>query len=231
MEKIKIKKESPICVGIIMDGNRRWAKQHKLPIFTGHSAGYKKLKEVVLWAKEEGVKNLIVYTFSTENWNRNKKEISTLMKLFEKALRQGSDFKKNDVKITFIGQIERFSKNLKKSIENLEIVTKKCKSVNLTLAFSYGGRAEIVSTVNDLLRKKYKNISEKEFSKNLWTANILDPDIIIRTGGEKRLSNFLPWQSVYSELFFVDTYWPAFTKKEFKSILTEYMKRERREGK
>lgn len=225
------KKKPPACIGIIMDGNRRWARQHKLPIFSGHNAGYKKLKEIVLWAKEEEeVKNLVVYAFSTENWNRNKKEISTLTKLFEKALEQGSDFKKNDIKITFIGQRERFGEDFKKSIEKLESATSKCKSVHLIVALSYGGRVEIISAVNELLYKKSGSISEKEFSENLWTANIPDPDIIIRTGGEKRLSNFLSWQSVYSELFFVDTYWPAFTKKEFKNILTEYMKRKKRKG-
>lgn len=229
---VKINKKGiPACVGIIMDGNRRWARQHKLSVFAGHNMGYKKLKEVVLCAKAEGVKNLIVYAFSTENWNRNEKEINTLTKLFEKLLLSKNDFKKNDIKITFIGQEDRFGKNIKKGIVKLENKTKKCSGIHLIVAISYGGRTEILSTVNKLLRKKCKNVSEKEFSKNLWTANIPNPDIIIRTGGEKRLSNFLPWQSVYSELFFVNTYWPAFTKKEFKSILIEYTKRERRNGK
>jgi len=227
----KNKKELPVCVGIIMDGNRRWAKQHKLPVFAGHNAGYKKLKEVVLWGKEEGIKTIIVYAFSTENWNRSEKEVNALMKLFEGMLIEKEDFRKNDVKVTFIGQKDRFRDSIKQGISVWEHETKNCKAVNLVVAISYGGRAEVLNAVNNLLSSKKSSVSEEEFSKNLWTAGIVDPDIVIRTGGEKRLSNFLPWQSVYSELFFVDTFWPAFTKKEFKYIIDEYKKREKREGK
>ncbi len=231
MKKIKINKDStPKCIGIIMDGNRRWARKRALPSSVGHHAGYKKLKDVLSWAKDERVKNVIVYAFSTENWKRSKKEVEALMKLFGQVLGQEKDFLKEDAKVTFIGQTERFPKNISEGMDKMESVTKKCKTINLTIAFSYGGRAEIISTVNTLLKEKVKNISEKDFSKYLWTANLPDPDLIIRTGGEKRLSNFLTWQSVYSELFFTDTYWPAFTKREFKSILAKYKKREKRKG-
>ncbi len=228
--KKDIKNNPPSCVGIIMDGNRRWAKERGLPVALGHRAGYKKLKEVVLWAKEAGVCDVVVYAFSTENWARNKKEVETLMKLFGVVLKQKDIFKKQKIRVRCIGQTERFSDEIKKNIKEMEDATKEHKGMNLFIALSYGGRAEIVSAVNRMLTEKVKNISEKEFSGFLWTADILDPDLIIRTGGERRLSNFLPWQSVYSELFFTDTYWPAFTKREFKSILAEYGKREKRKG-
>jgi undecaprenyl diphosphate synthase len=225
------KNNLPTCVGIIMDGNRRWAKERGLPTALGHRAGYKKLKEVVLWAKEAGVSNVVVYAFSTENWGRSEKEIDTLMKLFGDVLKQQDFFKKEKIKVRFIGQTEKFSDNLKKGIKEMEKSTKKYDGLRLSIALSYGGRAEIVSAVNTLLQRGTKKVSEKEFSSHLWTAGIPDPEIIIRTGGERRLSNFLSWQSVYSELFFTDTYWPAFTKREFKSILAEYAKREKRKGK
>jgi len=225
------KKNIPKCVGVIMDGNRRWAKEKGMPASFGHRAGYKKSKEVILWAKELGVRNIIAYTFSTENWKRNEKEIDMLMKLFVQALSNADFFKKEDIKVTIIGQKERFSEDIIKGINKIEKTTKECKSVHLVVALSYGGRAEIVSAVNKLLNGDLKKVSEEGFANALWTANIPDPDIVVRTGGEKRLSNFLPWQSVYSELFFTDTYWPAFTKKEFKDILAKYDEREKRTGK
>ncbi len=227
----KINKETPECIGIIMDGNRRWAKEKSLPLSAGHYQGYKKLKEAVLWSKEAGIKNLIVYAFSTENWNRSKVEVEMLMKLFDQVLDDEDGFKKEGVKMTFIGQKDLFSKSINKGIERMESETNDSKTIHLTVALSYGGRAEIISTVNALLQSGIKNISEKRLTDSLWTKGVPDPDMIIRTGGEKRLSNFLPWQGVYSELFFTDTYWPAFTKREFKSILSKYSKREKRKGK
>lgn len=214
-----------------MDGNRRWAKERGLPVSAGHYRGYKKLKEVVSWAKEAGVKHLIVYAFSTENWNRSKKEVEMLMKLFGEVLSQGDEFKKENVKVSFIGQRDKFSESMIVGMEEMQNKTKNCKTINLTIALSYGGRAEIVSAVNALLKSGVNSVSEYMFADNLWTKGVPDPDIIIRPGGERRLSNFLPWQSVYSELFFIDTYWPAFTKREFKNILSEYKKIERRKGK
>jgi len=214
-----------------MDGNRRWAKEQGLPVSAGHYRGYKKLKEVVLWAKEAGVKHLVVYAFSTENWNRSKLEVDMLIKLFGEVLSQGDEFKKEDVRVTFVGQKDLFSKSINKGIERMESETNNCKTIHLSIALSYGGRAEIISTINTLLQNGIKNISEERFTDSLWTKGIPDPNIIIRTGGEKRLSNFLPWQGVYSELFFIDTYWPVFTKREFKSILSKYSKREKRKGK
>ncbi len=227
----KENKKIPACVGVIMDGNRRWAKSRSLPSFAGHNEGYKKLKEFIIWVKEAKIKNLIVYAFSTENWKRDKLEIGMLIKLLGKMLEQSDEFKKEGIKITFIGQKERFSDKIINCIHKMEDETKDCNTIHIMIALSYGGRAEIVHAVNSLLQEGAKNISEEIFSGYLWTKGIPDPDMIIRTGGERRLSNFLSWQSVYSEMFFVDTYWPSFTKKEFEDILFKYGEIKRRKGK
>jgi len=153
------------------------------------------------------------------------------MKLFGNVLKQQDFFKKEKINVRFIGHIDKFSDDLKKGIKEMENSTKKYDNLKLSIALSYGGRAEIVSAVNSLLQRGIKKVSEDEFSKEMWMKDNPDPEIIIRTGGEKRLSNFLAWQSVYSELFFVDTYWPAFTKNEFKGIVAKYFKREKRKGK
>jgi len=222
----------PKCIGIIMDGNRRWAKEKGLPVYEGHKAGYEKLKQFVLWAKEEGVQTTIAYGFSTENWNRTKKEVKLLLGLFSYALRyEMENFKKEKIRLKIIGKIDQFPKKLQEEIKKAEEETKKVKKHTLVLALSYGGREEIVSAVKKILKEKVQKLDEKEFSQYLWTAGTPDPDLIIRTSGEQRLSNFLSWQSAYSELYFTKTLWPAFSKKEFKKILANFAKRERRHGK
>lgn len=220
------------CVGIIMDGNRRWAREHSLPVLEGHRLGYEKFKEVVNWAKESKVKYLIFYAFSTENWNRSTKEVEYLMSLFKNVLMKGlEDIHKEKVRMRFIGQREQFSKELQERMSVLEEKTAKCTEGTVVAALSYGGRAEIVDAVNNIIKeKRTQSITEKEFRNHMWSHDIPDPDLIIRTGGAMRLSNFLTWQSAYSELFFSDTYWPDFDKKEFESIFEEYYGRERRMG-
>ena len=221
----------PKHIGIIMDGNRRWAKEEKMSMFEGYTAGYEKLKKVIKWTIEAGVKNLIFFVFSTENWSRSKKEVTYLMDLFEKAfVNKLDEVEKENVRMKFIGQKERFSDKLQGMMKKSEEDTKNNTEGTVTLALSYGGRSEILYAVNKAIEQGKTNITEGEFSKLLWVNDIPDPDIIIRTGGEKRLSGFLPWQGVYSELFFVDTHWPAFTKEEFKRIIDEFSKRERRKG-
>jgi len=225
------KTNKPQCIGIIMDGNRRWAKKKGLTSFEGHTAGYKKLEEVVPWLKEEGVKTLIAYAFSTENWKRDEDEKNYLFKLLNIFLtKEKEKLKKNKIRVKFIGQIDRFSEDIQKNIRALEEETKDFSDFNLLLALSYGGRAEILSAVNKLI-KKGDEVNEETFSKNLWSAGFPDPDLIIRTSGEQRTSGFLPWQAVYSELFFTKTYWPDFSKEEFNSILADFSSRERRIGK
>lgn len=222
----------PVCVGIIMDGNRRWAKEKGLLALEGHTAGYEKLKEVVRWAKELGVRNLVFYAFSTENWQRTQEEVSYLMDIFRKALSdEMEEIKKEGMRIKFVGQREKFSPDLQEMMKKTEEDTKDFPNGTVGLAVSYGGRPEILMAVNKLLKEGKKEASEEEFSNALWTAGIPDPDAIIRTSGEERLSGFLPWQGVYSELFFTRTYWPDFSKEEFQNILKEFAERERRNGK
>ena len=229
------KKNIPECVGIIMDGNRRWARKRGLPVYEGPRAGYKKLKELLTWTKEAGVKTVVAYAFSTENWNRSKLEVGFLIKLLRSVLvDEVEDIKKERVHVRFIGDLDKFPKDIQEGIRTLEEETRPYKENTLVLAISYGGRAEIVSAVKKIAQEKTKEeigkMTEKEFSKYLWTKDIPDPDLIVRTGGEKRLSNFLPWQSVYSEFYFTPTLWPAFPRREFHKILAEFATRERRKG-
>lgn len=223
----------PECVGLIMDGNRRWAKEAGLPAFEGHRAGYQKLKEVLQWAKEFDIHNVIVYALSTENWNRSKDEIKYLMHLVRTMLRDELDeITKEDVRIVLAGDLSRFPEDIQRLMHEAMERTKDKKPYTLVVAASYGGRAEIVHAVNALLEEGADvPVDEKQFASKLWTAGVPDPDMIVRTGGVERLSNFLPWQTVYSELFFTDTFWPNFSRAEFEKILKEFASRERRFGK
>ena|SRR3989344_6746061 len=224
----------PSCIGIIMDGNRRWARKNNFPLFEGHRRGYAKIKEAASWAKEAGVGTLILYVFSTENWNRPKEEIGFLMDLFRWIFKNEIKYLKNQkIKITAVGQKALLPEDIQKEAARIEKETKHFSGLHIVLAISYGGRSEILSAVKDIVRGGLdeESVTEETFKNHLWTKGIPDPDIIIRSGGEKRLSNFLPWQSVYSEMFFVDSYWPEFSKEEFSNILAEYSKRERRRGK
>ena len=216
-----------------MDGNRRWARENGLPAFEGHKKGYEKIKEVSAWAEGAGVTHLIFYMFSTENWNRTKEEVGYLMDLFRFVLREELKYcKKQNIKVIVIGKKESLPDDIQKDIIRAEKETEDSHGLNLVAVISYGGRSEIVSAIQAIIKEgtSGKEIGEEEIQNHLWTKNIPDPDIIIRTGGEKRLSNFLPWQSVYSELFFIDTYWPDFSKKDFEEILKEFASRERRHG-
>ncbi len=216
-----------------MDGNRRWAKEQELPTNEGHRRGYEKLKEVMVWSREAGIPHVIIYGFSTENWQRSETEVGYLMHIFRFILENEiGKMLEERMRVRFIGDLSRFSEDIQQMMRRMETESEgKEHDCTLHLAMSYGGRAEIVAAANALVREGKTTISEENFSQALWTKGIPDPDLIVRTGGEKRLSNFLPWQSVYSELFFVDTKWPAFTKDEFERILTEYSVRERRRGK
>lgn len=224
------------CVGVIIDGNRRWAKANGLPQLQGHEAGYKKVKEFVRWAADAGIHTAVVYAFSSENWSRSPEEVSYLMTLFEKLLMsEVEELKKKGVRISVIGQRERLSPRLQKLIQKVEEETKHLTPNHLFVAISYGGRDEIVDAAQrlfvDMKNGNDVTISKELFAKYLWTHEMPDPDIIIRTGGEMRLSNFLPWQSVYSELFFHKKMWPAFEEQDFKDILAEFYNRQRRFGK
>ena len=224
----------PQCIGIIMDGNRRWAKSKGLPTLEGHRRGYDRLKDVVRWAGEAGVKHLVIYAFSTENWKRTKEEVGYLMDLFRWVLKEEvAYFIKEEIKVAAIGDTASLPPDIQEGIRDVQEKTKQFSKLHVVLALSYGGRKEILAAAKALVAEGLSgaDITEEDFQKNLWTHDIPDPDMIIRTGGERRLSNFLPWQSVYSELFFSDTFWREFTKEEFQNILKEYSERERRHGK
>lgn len=220
------------CIGIIMDGNRRWANEHGKPVFEGHSAGYKKLQDVVGWAREVGVPHIIAYAFSTENWQRSEEEVGYLMKLFRFVIdNEVERMVAERVRVRFVGERARFPEDIVRGMERIEEATGKEYDITLHIAISYGGRAEIVAATNALIFENAASVSEEEFAAKLWTHSMPDPDIIIRTGGEMRLSGFLPWQSVYSELFFVSAFWPDFSRTEFDHIVAEFYARERRRGK
>ena len=222
----------PKSVGIIMDGNRRWAKEHGLPTLEGHRRGYDKLSEVASWCREFGVDEVIVYAFSTENWNRAKEEVAYLLDLFRHGVKsQIENAMKEGTKLLFPGERSMFPKDIQELIVKGEEETQGNTKGTMAIALSYGGRSEILSAIKRILPEKIPELTEEEFEKHLWTGGLEDPDMIIRTSGEQRLSGFLTWKSVYSELFFTDTFWPAFTKEEFARMLKEYGERKRRFGK
>ena len=221
----------PKSIGIIMDGNRRWAKEQGLGTIRGHQAGLEKIKDVIAWSLEAGAQELIFYAFSTENWNRTTEEVGALLGLIEFAFENWiAEIIEKDIRVRVIGERSRFSKVIQENIGKAEEKSKNGKRATIVFALSYGGRAEIFAAVKQLQNNKVVEITEEIFEANMWSSGLLNPDLLIRTGGEKRLSNFLPWQSVYSELFFTDTKWPALTKEEFISILADFAQRNRRRG-
>jgi len=219
-------------LGIIMDGNRRWARARGLAPFKGHLAGYKKVKEVAEWCRQNGIKILTLYAFSTENWKRPRKEVNYLMQLFNFMLTKDiKNLCKNKIQLNIVGRRDGFSKKLQKAIQKAEASTKDYADFTLNLAINYGGRQEIVDAVNKIFKQPPEEITEDLISKNIYTTGQPDPDLIVRTSGEQRLSGFLTWQSVYSELFFTKSHWPEFSKNDFDQVLVEFAARQRRYGK
>jgi undecaprenyl diphosphate synthase len=214
-----------------MDGNRRWAKENNLLTLAGHTAGKDVFYDVTTWIADMGIPHAVFYAFSTENWLRDQEEVGYLMNLFGSFIETLLlDVEKKKVSVQFIGNRNNFSVELQARMLELEEKSAQFTLTTIWVALSYGGRAEIVSAVNKAVVAGV-TVTEASFPELLSTADMPDPDLIIRTGGEKRLSNFLPWQSVYSELFFSDTLWPAFTKDEFTRIVAQYGDRQRRRGK
>ena len=214
----------PKSIGVILDGNRRWAKERGLPSLQGHLAGFEKVQELVRWSKDLGINTVYIYAFSTENWKRTQEEVGYLMELFGQAF-SGSfidEIIENDGRVVFLGDRSLIPPELVQEMERAEARTREGKGGTLAVCLSYGGRAEIMAATNRLIREGKEITSEAEFANELWSTGLPDPDLIIRTSGEQRLSGFLTWQSVYSELFFTDTKWPAFTKEEFLSIIEEF---------
>lgn len=221
-------------VAIIMDGNRRWAREHNLPSAAGHKKGVDSLREITRACDDLGIKYLTVYAFSTENWNRTKEEVDFLMDLVAITLKNElSEMHKEGVKISFIGDLTRFNEKLQKVIYNSIEKTKYNSGVNLQIALNYGSRDEITNAVRQIINLGYtaEEITPQIISENLYTSNIPDPDLLIRTGGEKRISNYLLWQIAYSEVIVVDEYWPEFNKNSLMKCIEEYSMRQRRYGK
>ncbi len=218
-----------------MDGNRRFARDRGQSVTAAHRAGYDKVKEVLVWVRDLGVTTVFLYAFSTENWGRRPIEVKALMTLFQRFLETEIDeLYRNETRLIFIGDLERLPNKLKKLALAAMARTKHGKKFNLIIALSYGGRAEIVAAAKTFARKfarKLDRAGEAEFESCLLTAGLPDPDLVIRTGGAERLSNFLPWQSVYSELSFTPTRWPELTRKELEHIIANYHERQRRFGK
>ncbi len=219
-------------LGIIMDGNRRWARSQGLSPSQGHRAGYGKVKEVLKWCDENGIKIVTLYAFSTENWNRPKNEVDFLMALFNRLLTKDiKEIHKNGVRLRIIGRKESLPKKIQEAAKKAEKLTAENTEGVLNLAINYGGRQEIVDAFNKIMKNPPEKITEETISGNTYTADLPDPDLIIRTSGEMRLSGFLTWQSVYSELYFVKHHWPEFSKNDFAAILAGFSARQRRFGK
>ena len=226
----------PKHVALIMDGNRRWAKKQGLSLLRGHKTGEERIEPIIDKALELGIKYLTFWAFSTENWNRSKKEVEFLLKLYREDLDKKIDgFHRKSVKINVIGNLAMFPSDIQEKTREWMKKTKNNHKITVNLALSYGGRDEILRANEKLLEKsKIKNqkskLTEEEFSRYLDTAGQPDPELIIRTGGEKRLSGFLLWQSEYSELYFSEIFWPEFTADDFLVAIKDYNIRQRRLG-
>ena len=231
------KENFPRHIAIIMDGNRRWAKAKGMPGKAGHKEGAKTLEKIVRYANKIGLEYITVYVFSTENWKRTEDEVGTLMALLQNYL---DDYSKRadteNIKVKILGDISVLSEGMQKSIKNCMERTKNNTGVTFNIALNYGGRNEILSAVKKIAQDvkdeklKVDDITEEVISNNLYTKGEPDPDLVIRTSGELRTSNFLPWQIVYSEFLFLEKLWPDFTEEDLDNAILEYQKRNRKFG-
>ncbi len=227
----------PRHVAIIMDGNGRWAKQRRKPRYSGHRAGVKSVKQAVETAAERGIECLTLFAFSSENWSRPKDEVNRLMGLFVEALRREvAELHRNNVRLKFIGALQLLDAGLRKKMSDAEVTTASNDGLVLTVAVAYGGRWDIVETAKRIAvsvaggQLDVDDIDESIFSNRLQLAGLPDPDLLVRTGGEQRISNFLLWNLAYSELYFCDALWPDFDAKEFDIALQHFARKQRRFG-
>jgi len=236
-DEIKIAGKLPRHIAIIMDGNGRWARKRGLPRIQGHRAGRKAVREVVEGCVELGIEVLTLYTFSVENWSRPEREVSALMRFLHQTLKEErEELKKNNVKLGVIGRVSDLPKSVQKALNESIECLKEGKALLLNLALSYGGRAEIVDAVKKILsdvrvdQTRPEEVDEEFVERYLYTSGLPDPDLLIRTSGEMRLSNFLLWQLAYSEMWVTDTLWPDFRKRHLFEAVGDYEKRQRRFG-
>lgn len=228
-----VKKTNLQHIAIIMDGNRRWAKENNLPSAVGHKKGVDSLKTAVKACHKFGVKYLTVYAFSTENWNRKPEEVNFLMDLLAHTIKNElNELYENGVVINFIGDLTKLNSKLQKILTNAMEKTKDNNGVRLQIAFNYGSRDEMVNAVKNIVKLGYKEeeITEELISQELYTSSIPDPDLLIRTGGEMRVSNYLLWQIAYSEILVTKQYWPEFDEKSMADAIKEFNHRQRRYG-
>ena len=228
-----VKKTNLQHIAIIMDGNRRWSKKRNLPSAMGHKKGVAALKDTIKACHKFGIKYLTVYAFSTENWNRPQDEVDFLMELFIKTLKNElKELNESNVVLNFIGNLEKLNSKLQKVLQNAVEKTKNNTGVRLQIAINYGARDEIVATVKNIVKKGYKEneITEELLSNELYTSNIPDPDLLIRTGGEMRVSNYLLWQIAYSEFLVTKEFWPDFDEQSLSDAICEFNNRQRRYG-
>jgi undecaprenyl diphosphate synthase len=224
----------PVHLGLILDGNRRWAKQKSLPTLEGHKKGYENLKTIVKSAFENGVSYVSAYVFSTENWGRSKEEVNYLMKLLLwVAKNEINEFDKENIRVRFLGSDSQLTPKIKNAIRDAEEKTKDNNGGTLLLCFNYGGQQEIAHAVTKLIAENpdTKSVSPDQIAAYLHEPSVPPVDLIIRTSGEQRISNFMLWRAAYSELYFTDVHWPAFSKENLKKALDHYAGRQRRFGK
>lgn len=236
MSEKNIEKQHPKHIAIILDGNGRWAKKRFMPRFIGHQKGLKAVKRVVSYCANNGIEALTLFAFSTENWKRPKEEVSQLMGLFLKALKKEvNNLHENNVRLRVVGNKSSFSEEIQSYVRDAEKLTSKNSGLTLNIAANYGGRWDILQAVK-AWQKVNSNVSideldEVELSKYMTTADLPEPDLLIRTGGEKRISNFLIWQMAYAEFYFTDTLWPDFNEDSLEKAIHSFNERERRFGK
>jgi len=226
-------KKLPAHIAIIMDGNGRWASARHLPRMAGHRAGTENLRRIITTCVEFGIQHLTIYAFSTENWKRPEDEVKGLMQIMAEVLdRETAELHKQGVRIRHIGRLEGLNEKMREKIIQAVEMTKENERLSLNIAWNYGGRDELVFAVQNILREGLdpKDVDEETISENLFTAGIPDPDLVIRTSGEMRTSNFLIWQSAYSEWYFTDTLWPDFDKEALAEAIRDFGERERRFG-
>jgi undecaprenyl diphosphate synthase len=228
----------PQHVAIIMDGNGRWAKKKNRPRIFGHREGMKRVREIVEYARKEGIKVLSLFAFSSENWNRPLTEINFLMSLLEEYVKKEvSELKKNNIQLRFIGDLKKLPEKYYALVKRSEEELRDCSGMVLNIALSYGGRQEIIFAIKNLIKDvennvlNFEDINEQVFANYLFTKDLPNPDLLIRTSGEMRISNFFLWQIAYTELYITETFWPDFKEKDFQKALDDYAKRERRFGK
>ena len=230
--KIEKNKYPPNHIAIIMDGNGRWASSKALNRVDGHEEGVKSVRKIIKHCGNIGIEYLTLFSFSEENWKRPKKEILALMKLLVKSLdKELNSLIENNIQFNIIGNLEKIDIFTRNKLLNVVKITTKNSGLKLTLAISYGGRQEIISAINKIIKSDIKNIEYDDFKNFLFTKNIPDPDLLIRTGNEKRISNFLLWQIAYTEIYFSKLYWPDFNENELDNAINDFISRKRKFGK